>query len=139
MFNPDKMTEPLVIKGLGDLYIDSKGKVRGQGRKFFYFQVLSSDKSDNYAANSASAKKWGDKSAYNLLEGCTTDKACWEALLSGYNTLYEKPIVVKGWRGEDVTADAMYMLQENADMAHMLRTDADFINVKQLLNNLGIK
>lgn len=40
LFNPDKMEQPIKIKGLGSLYLDAKGKVRGEGRKFFYFQVL---------------------------------------------------------------------------------------------------
>ena len=138
LFNPDKMVVPLVIKGLGSLYLDAKGKVRGQGRKFFYFQVLSSDKSDNYAANSATTKKWGERSAYKLLVDCKTDAECWGALLGGYRTLYETPTTIVGWRGDKLTVDALYMLQENVDMAHMLRNDGDFINVRELLTKLGI-
>jgi hypothetical protein len=138
LFNPDKMEKPVRIKGLGSLHIDAKGAVRGEGRKFFYQQVLSADKSDNYSANSATTKKWGEKSAYKLLVDCETDAECWAAMVRGYESLYEAPTVVKGWRGDDILVDAMYMLQENVDMAHMLRKEGDFINVKELLTKLGV-
>lgn len=49
----------------GHLFLDSKGKVRGEGRIFFYWQVCASDKTDGYAANSACDIRWGDKSAYD--------------------------------------------------------------------------
>ena len=138
LFNPDKMEEPLRISGLGSLFIDDKGKVRGSGRKFFYFQVMSSDTSDNYAANSATDKKWGDKGAYSLLVNCKSDKECWQALVKGYKVLYESPCTVKGWRGEEIFIDWLYMLDENVQMAHMLREEGDFLDVKKLLNKLGV-
>jgi hypothetical protein len=49
-YNPDKMDKEQRIEGLGKLWADGKGKVRGEGRKFFYFQVLSGDDSDCYWA-----------------------------------------------------------------------------------------
>lgn len=139
LFNPDKMEAPLRITGLGELVLDAKGKVRGSGRKFFYFQVMSSDTSDNYAANSATNKKWGDKSAYNLLVGCKTDRECWQALADGYKALYDAPTTVKGWRGDDIVVDWLYMLDENVQMAHMLREENDFLDVKNLLDKIGVQ
>ena len=57
-FNPDRMDEPLNYDCFGKLWIDDKNKVRGYGRKWYYFQVLSGDSSDNYFANCMSDKKW---------------------------------------------------------------------------------
>jgi 5'-3' exonuclease len=134
--------------------LDSKGEVRGHGRKFLYFQVLSGDSSDNYKANSASKKKWGAKSAYALLKDCKNDKECFEALVNGYMTLYPEPSRVIGWRGyEDpatlevlkpnaddfaIDIDWLYVMQENFTMAHMLRWDGDKFEVKPLLEKLGV-
>jgi hypothetical protein len=150
-YNVDKMAVPLHISGLGNLYVDDKGKVRGQGRKFFYFQVLASDDSDNYFANSATTKKWGPKSAYKLLEGCTTDEECWAAIVTGYKTIYPEPSKFLGWRGYDefggvrgnskdfeLDIDWLYVLQENIDMAHMLRFEGDGVNATEVLTKLGI-
>jgi hypothetical protein len=132
------MQQPLTIRGLGELYLDAKGEVRGHGRKFFYWQVMGEDASDNYAANSASDMIWGGKSAYKLLQPCQNDVECWQALVDGYRNLYPEKKIVKGWRGDDIEIDWLYMLQENVDLAHMKRTVDDALNVSALLTKLKI-
>lgn len=137
-FNPSTMDTPMKIRGLGGLYIDAKKKVRGHGRMFKYHQCLSSDSADNYAANSASDVKWGEKSSYNLLAPCKTDKECFEALVKGYKTLYPEPKMITGWRGNKIEVDWLYVLNENLNLAHLHRWENDFINTKAVLDKLGI-
>lgn len=137
LFNPDKMQEPIKISGLGSLYLDDK-KVRGTGRMFLYHQVLSGDASDGYYANSASEIKWADKSSYSLLSKCSDDKLALQAVVEGYKKLYPAPKEIMGWRGDKITVDFMYVMQENFTMAHMLRHKNDFINVPELLDKLGV-
>lgn len=121
---------------------NSKGKeekeVKGRGRMWLYQQVLNGDDSDNYFANSASDMKWADMSAYNLLKDCKTDKEAFEALVKGYKTLYPAPKKIKGWRGDEIEIDWLYMLQENFTLAKMLRWRGDEINVKDVLDKLGV-
>lgn len=138
LFNPDKMQEPISISGFGELHIRPDGKVEGTGRMFLYHQVMSGDASDGYYANSASGIKWGDKSSYNLLSKCTDDKSALQAMVEGYKVLYPKPKEITGWRGDKIMVDAMYVMQENFTMAHMLRHKTDFINVPKLLDKLGV-
>jgi hypothetical protein len=138
LFNPDKMVKPEKISGFGKLYIGSDKKVRGEGRIFLYHQVLAGDSSDNYCANSATDMKWGEKASYSLLSKCSNDKQAFEALIEGYKTLYPEPKEIVGWRGDTIKVDAMYVMQENFTMAHMLRKDGDFFNVKAVLTKLGI-
>lgn len=138
LFNPDMMEKPHTIKGLGELFIDEKGKVRGYGRKFFYWQVMGLDGIDNYSANSATTKKWGEKSAYKLLQPCKTDKECWQALVDGYKNLYPEPSVFVGWRGDNIDVTWNYMLKENVLMAHLLRWENDYLNVDEILDRLGV-
>lgn len=126
-------------EGFGWLNLNDKGDVKGRGRVWLYHQVLSADKSDNYAANSASDMKWGDKASYKLLKDCKTDKEALEAMLLGYKTLYPSQKIVKGWRGDDITVDALYMMQENFNLAKMLRSrDEPITDVKKLLTKLEI-
>jgi len=85
----------------GGLHLDSKGKVRGEGRMFFYLQVCSSDTSDNYAANCFSDTRWGEKSAYKKLVSAENDEQAIKAAVDIFKTLYPEPKVVKGWRGDE--------------------------------------
>lgn len=139
LFNPDKMDRWEQRGGLGRLYIGSDKKVRGEGRMFLYHQVLSGDSSDGYCANSASSVKWGDKSSYALLSKCSTDKQAFEAMLEGYNILYPEPKEIVGWRGDKINIDALYVMQENFTMAHMLRKpEGDKFDVKAVLDKLKV-
>ena len=125
----------------GHLFLDSKGKVRGEGRIFFYWQVCASDKTDGYAANSATDKRWGDKGAYDALVNCTSDKEALEALVKVYKDLYPEPEVITGWRGDDIEVDWLYVASENWHMARMLRTMDELeskIELKDVLQRLEI-
>jgi hypothetical protein len=138
LYNPDKMDRPQRIEGLGKLWADGKGNVRGEGRKFFYFQILSGDDSDCYWANSASDIKWADKSAFKVLDECKTDKECWNAILDTYKMLYPEPKEITGWRGDKFTVDAKYVLKENCTMAHMLRKPDDKFDLDKVLEEHGL-
>jgi hypothetical protein len=124
----------------GKLWRDEKGDVRGYGRIFFYWQVLSGDKVDNYAANSASGVPWADVSAYNALSGTADDKEALQALVDAYKTtLYPEPRVITGWRGEEIRADWLYVASENWDLARMLRFERDEATLPQVLEKLNVR
>lgn len=138
-YNPNKDTKPRLIEGFGKLWINSKDEVDGCGRIWLYQQTLSSDKADNYAANSATTKRWGEKNSYELLKNCTTDKQAFEALVQGYKTLYPQPKKITGWRGDEIEIDWLYVLQENFNLAKMLRSyDEKPTDVKAVLDKLGV-
>ena len=147
-YNPSK-PENGVIDGkcLGELFknfrTDSKGNekfkdVKGFGRKFFYFQVLAGDPVDNYKPNCMSDVEFGDVSAYEALEHCKTDQECFKAIADVYKRLYPEEKVVKGWRGEDITINWMYVLNEMWDMARMLRSEDDFVTADKVFKPLGL-
>jgi hypothetical protein len=45
---------------------------------------------------------------------------------------------VKGWRGDEFEIDWKYVLNEQFQMARMLRFDGDSIHVDDVLNKMGI-
>lgn len=127
---------------LGHLFIDTdKSKtVRGEGRKHFYYQVISEDAVDCYKAGYHSHIDWGSKSAYAALMDCDTDKACLEAMVATFKHLYPEPKVVQGWRGDDIQIDWLYVMQEMWTMAHMKRTYTEpVIDVKGVLDRVGVE
>ena len=125
--------------GFGWLNLNEKGDVKGRGRQWLYQQILSNDQSDNYAANSASEMKWGEKAAYKLLKDCKNDRESFEALVKGYKTLYPSSKKIVGWRGDDIEVDFMYVLNENFNLAKMLRSrDEPLTDVREVCKRLGV-
>ena len=122
----------------GNLFLDSKGKVRGEGRIHLYFQIASEDTTDNYKANCFSDVKWAAKSAYKALVECTTDKEAWQVLAETFKNLYPEPKVVTGWRGIEIEIDWKYVLNEQFQMARMLRFEGDSIHVDDVLTKMGV-
>lgn len=137
-YNPNKDREPRLIEGLGSLWLNEKDEVDGKGRMWLYFQVGSSDSSDNYAANCFSGLRWGAKNAYNILKDCKTDKQAFEGLVKIFKKLYPHRKVVEGCKGL-VEIDWLYVMQECFTMAMMLRKLGDSINVKETLEKLKIE
>ena len=124
----------------GKLWLTEKGDVRGIGRLFLYWQVASNDESDNYAANCMSDIKWAGKSAYKELVGCTNDKEAWEVLVNIFKKLYPEPKTVKGWRGDDIKIDWLYVLQECFTMARMVRyKNEPEVKVTDILTKMEVK
>lgn len=139
LFNPNKHEQGTIdCGGYGGLWLDSKGAVTGKGRAFLYYQTLSQDDSDNYAANSASDIKWGSKSAYKALKDCTNDKQALEAIAESYQYLYPEPKLFTGWKGDEFEVDWKYAFNENFDLARMLRWENDVVVGTDVMQKLGV-
>lgn len=138
-YNPNR-PEDGIINGdcFGALRKDDKGKVRGYGRLFLYHQICSGDSIDNYKANSASKIKWGDAGSYKALKDCTTDREAWAAMVAIYRKLYPEPVFVEGWRGDQILVDWLYMLEENFQMARMLRWEGDDVLAADVLDKMAL-
>lgn len=121
----------------GALRKDS-GKIRGYGRMFMYHQICSGDAIDNYKANSASAVKSGEAASFKALEGCKTDAEAWAAMKALYQKLYPEPKVITGWRGDEFEIDWLYVLEENFQMARMLRWDGDEVSARDVLARFNL-
>lgn len=140
VYNFNKPEEGIIDTNcFGELWIDEKSNVRGFGRMFKLWQVCHGDSVDNYKSNCFSDLEWGAKSAYHALVDCKDDKELFEQSLKVFQTLYPEPKVVKGWKGNEFEIDALYVMQEMMDMAHMHRWQNDFVNVKEVMDKLGVK
>lgn len=136
-FNPNKDEQPRLIEGFGSLWLDKKGDPDGCGRMWLYWQIAHGDDTDGYIANCFSDVKYAGKGAYNDLKDCKTDKEAFTKLVEIFKRLYPETKFVKSFRG-DMRIDAMYVFQEMATMAMMLRHEGDSINVKAVCGKLGI-
>lgn len=138
LFNPEKMTEPLFIDGLGSLTLDSKGKVRGTGRKWGYLQWIVGDPTDCYNPSEIAKVRYGEKSAYKLLEPLQTDKECIQAVYDLYKSWYPGETTYTDWTGFDRTEDVFFIMQMYLDCYWMRRWEGDRPLVREMLTKLEI-
>lgn len=123
----------------GKLWRDNQGKVRGEGRIHFYWQVAGQDDSDNYKAHCCSDVYWGEVQAYEWLKDCKDDFEAMLKLKEVFLHLYPEPKIVTGWRGDDIEIDWRYVFNECFDMARMLRTRNEVIVGTEVMERLGVK
>lgn len=137
-FNVNRPEEGVVnCKGVGSLWLDNK-KVRGTGVAFKMFQTCSFDTTDHYRANCFSDVRWGEKAAYEALKECETYEDLFRAGYEVFKKLYPEPKVVQGWRGTDIEIDALYVMNECFNLAHMWRKEPDFVDIKGVLESFKI-
>lgn len=138
VFNWDTMQEPMFVKGLGELYIDDKGKVRGYGSKWKYLQWSVGDQIDGLNPCELAKVKFGEKSAYKILSELKTDKECWQAIHDLYLKWYPESVSYIDQNGAKCCADYLDIAQVYWDGIHMLRWEGDKVNIREVMNKMGI-
>src|SRR5574338_569050 len=133
LYNWDKHENPVFVRGLGKLVLNSKGDVDGFGRKWLYYQATVGDPSDTYKPTQLSKLKYGSKSAFNDFYHLTSDKECWARLVEIYKKWYPASFDYTAWNGERIQSDYLHMMQLYFDCAHMQRWDGDRICVSETL------
>lgn len=140
VFNPNKPDDGIIdCRGLGSLWRDGKGKVRGKGALFWLFLCTSQDSIDNYKANCFSDIKWGEVKAYEALKDCKSYKEAFQSAVNTFKHLYPEPKIITGWRGDEIEINWLYVLQEMVTMSWLHRWEDDYLVVKEILDKLEIK
>lgn len=140
MYNWTKMSEPKLIKGLGDIYLVKDNKdFDGHGRKFYYAQWILGDSVDAFKPSELAKKKFGVVSMYNLLKDCKTDQECLRAVYEQYKKWYPSPVTYTAWDGQEYTKDVFEIMDMYAACAHMMRWEGDKINSKEILIKNGVE
>lgn len=149
LYNPDKNT--LVdIDGLGFVSLsknNSSYKLYGEGRKWFYSQLLTGDKADNYfpcdlhrtlTNNPSKSPIITDFKCFNLLDKCVTDAQCLKLITDIYYDWYKDITSWVTWDGRTIQGTWIDILQLYFDVVHMRRYKDDRIDVKDLLERFGL-
>lgn len=139
LYDWDKMSEPKFISGLGDLFLNSKGKVDGYGRKWLYHQATIGDPSDCYKPTELAKVKYGEKTSFKDFAELTTDKECWQKIVDLYKSWYPEPVSYVAWNGQQLTADYLDIMQMYFDCAHMRRWEGDELNVRTVIEKMEIE
>lgn len=148
LFHPEDKYLTL-IEGLGFVSIKQTSKIKliGEGRKFFYSQLLTGDPVDNYfPCDIYKQKKNIDKKSailsdfkvFNMLKDLTTDKECLEVIKNTYYDWYKDVTFWLDFTGNRVEGNWLDILQMYCDVVHMRRWDDDRIDIRQVLTDMKI-
>lgn len=139
LYDPEKMSAPQFISGLGRLYLDDKGKVRGEGRKWLYFQLTNGDINDGINPCDVCGVAYGEKSAYKLLVDLPDDKACLQAVYNQYRQWYPQELIeFTSWDCQRQSMTIFEFMQMYLDCVRMRRFEKDTIDIKSLMDKLEI-
>lgn len=96
--------------------------LKGAGLKFFYAQMIIGDNVDNYAG----IPQRGAGFAFNLLDGCKTEKELYMAVLGAYKDKFgHGNINIKNYRGTYRIGKAYDLMLECGRLAHMSHFSGD--------------
>jgi hypothetical protein len=138
IYNWDTMDKPMLVKGLGELHIDEKGKVRGHGSKWKYLQWVVGDTIDGLNPCELAKVKFGEKSGYKALVDLQTEKECWQAVHDLYLKWYPESVEYIDQNGAKCCADYLDIAQVYWDGIHMLRWEGDKVNIREVMQKMGI-
>lgn len=145
LYNPEK-DELIFIDGFGKLEIDDKGKVRGFGRIWLYYQWLMGDwGTDRFCprqivkAVTGKSPTFGEKSCYNYLSSATDDKEAVQLVYDKYIEWFgREPFSYIDWEGKTFTGNYLDAMQMILDCARMKRFDGDDVKVTDILTKMGV-
>lgn len=138
IYNWDTMEKPMLVKGLGELHIDDKGKVRGHGSKWKYLQWIVGDTIDGLNPCELAKVKFGEKSGYKALVDLQAEKECWRVVHDLYLKWYPESVEYIDQNGAKCCADYLDIAQVYWDGIHMLRWEGDKVNIRDVMQKMKL-
>jgi hypothetical protein len=129
--------EVKAVPTLGSLW-DTGKKITGDGFMFFCLQMLTGDPVDHYKPTFLTNKKYGEKSAYNDLKGCKTEKEALQKVLDKYKEWYPEKFEYTAWNGEVIKSDYLHMFDLYFKCVHMKCSMDDPLDSKEFLKRFKI-
>lgn len=127
----------MIDDSMGEVWMD-KGKVKGWGKKFFGYQMLFGDQSDNVKPYQNFDIKFGETSAFHIISPCKTEKEMWTAIVNQY----------QGWFPDGVEfVDHMAVPRKFTagqwagvifQLVYMKRTPDDSTTLASVLRSVGV-
>jgi hypothetical protein len=140
IYNQDKPEQGIVkIPELGSLWIDDKGKVRGNGFMWYGLQHLLGDKTDSFNPAELAKVKYGEKSAYKLIYECKFEEEVLEKILWQYKKWYPQAVTYIAWNGLVHTADYLVIADLYFKCCRMKTDEFDDLDFMKFLDKYGVK
>ncbi len=126
LYNPDHPDDGVIeIPDLGNIGIDSSGKVRATGMLQYGLQQLIGDAIDGFKPTELCNVRFGEISALNLLEHCKTEKEVLEVIVQKYKEWYPEDFTYTAWNGKTIESNWQHMLNLYFSCCRMKGTKDD--------------
>lgn len=126
----------LVDETMGEVWMD-KGKVKGWGKKFFGYQMLFGDQSDNVKPYQNFDISFGETSAFKIISPCTDETEMWKAIISQYQKWFPEGVKFKDHSGIDRKFTAGQWASVIFQLVYMKRTENDATTLGSVLRSVG--
>lgn len=132
--------EPFLIDGLGSLYRNEKGDVKGSGFAWLMYQTFG-DKCDGYDCTYLTNKRYGfaDVSRYETLKDCITPTEYLQTVLDKYTELFGDRVQYEAWDGTEMDIPIVEYIEMHFCCCYMLRNRCDTTTFKGLCRKYGVK
>lgn len=108
------------VKGFGKIWLDDKKKLRGEGTKFFFAQMLMGDPADNISG----VPKVGSVKAFELLNPAKNDKQAAQIVMEQY-VMYDIMNGFKDQAGNPVKASDVFLSEGKLLWMRRKKNDPD--------------
>lgn len=112
--------------------------VKGDGLKWFAFQWLTGDSTDNYKPTQLCEQSFGDVGAYNLLNDLNKPEDILLSVVKKYREWYPEQFEYTDWEGKKHTATADTMLDLYFKCARMKVTKRDALDYRKFLKSYNL-
>lgn len=128
----------LIDDSMGEIWME-KGKVKGWGKKFFGYQMLFGDQSDNVKPYQNFEKiRFGETSAFKVISPCQDDKAMWSAIVEQYKQWFPDGVAFTDHMGVDRKFTAGQWASVIFQAVYMKRTPEDNTTLGHVLRSTGV-
>lgn len=130
---------PMIIDdSMGGIWMEGS-KVKGWGKKFFGYQMLCGDSSDNIKPyQSFDVGRFGDTAAFNLIGHLTDEKEMWVVIVDQYKKWFPDGVKFTSWDGTQKEMSAGQWASIIFQMVYMKRTPNDRTTLTSELKRLGV-
>lgn len=132
-------TPMLIDDSMGEIWMEGN-KVKGWGKKFFGYQMLCGDISDNikpYQCFDINGR-FGDTAAFNLIGHLGTEKEMWEAIVDQYKAWFPNGVEFTSWDGSLKKMSAGQWASVIFQMVYMKRHPNDKTTLATELKRVGV-
>jgi hypothetical protein len=128
----------LIDDSMGEIWMES-GKVKGWGKKFFGYQMLFGDQSDNVKPYQNFDKiRFGETSAFKVISPCQDENAMWAAIVNQYKKWFPDGVEFTDHMGVPRKFTAGQWASVIFQAVYMKRTPDDNTTLGNVLRKAGV-
>jgi len=124
------------IPTIGDIKVKG-AECKGAGLKFFAYQLLCGDTTDNYKPTEICKARFGATSAFKLIQPLQTQPEILDAVVQKYREWYPDIVTYTAWDGKEITTNWEGMLDIYFACAYMHRKKNDTTTWKEFFKERG--